>query len=401
MSSKDALPVGWLWDRKPEALHDQRQGRPSARWANAPPRLVYPRAVPQLNRVAITGGAGFVGSHLCERLLAEGTHVTCTDNFSTSEPGNLNTLCDHPRFEFVQHDITETPTDPRLRQEFDVVFHLASPASPIDYLQLPVETLRVGAHGTSVALEIAERSGARFVLASTSEVYGDPLEHPQREDYWGNVNPIGLRSVYDESKRFAEALVFAYHRTRSANVGVARIFNTYGPRMRGHDGRMVPTFCRQALAGEPITVAGNGQQTRSICHVDDTVAGLMALATADIVGPVNIGNPVEFTVLSVAEMIRDLAGSSSPIQYIAMPEDDPQRRCPDIRRARDQLRWEPRIAPQDGLAETVGGSARGHRQSAGRPADSARKRVRLERREVLPSMIASENACDGHQMARR
>ena len=314
---------------------------------------MYPHAVPQLNRVLVIGGAGFVGSHLCERLLAEGTQVTCTDNFSTSEPGNLITLRDHPRFEFVLHDITETPTDSRLRGKFDVVFHLASPASPHDYLRLPVETLRVGAHGTSVALEIAERSDARFVLASTSEVYGDPLEHPQREDYWGNVNPIGPRSVYDESKRFAEALVFAYHRARSADVAVARIFNTYGPRMRGHDGRMVPTFCCQALAGEPITVAGNGQQTRSICHVDDTAAGLLALATADIAGPVNIGNPVEFTVLSVAEMIRDLAGSSSPIQYIAAPEDDPQRRCPDIRLARDQLGWEPRISPEDGLADTV------------------------------------------------
>jgi len=306
-----------------------------------------------LNRVLVTGGAGFIGSHLCERLLAVGSQVVCVDDFSTSAPVNLAGLSDHSGFEFVEHDITEVADDPRLRRPFDVVFHLASPASPMDYLRLPVQTLRVGAHGTSVALDIAEHCGARFVLASTSEVYGDPLEHPQRETYWGNVNPIGTRSVYDEAKRFAEALVFAYHRSRDGDVAVARIFNTYGPRMRAHDGRMVPTFCRQALKGEPITVAGSGQQTRSLCHVDDTVAALVALADADMTGPVNIGNPIELTVLRVAEMIRDLAGSTSPIHYVAAAQDDPQRRCPDIRLARERLGWEPKVPAEEGLAETV------------------------------------------------
>jgi dTDP-glucose 4,6-dehydratase len=309
--------------------------------------------VPEQNRVLVTGGAGFVGSHLCERLLDAGSLVVCVDNFCTGEPVNLSTFIDHPAFEFVQHDITEPSADRRLLGPFDTVFHLASPASPADYLRLPVETLRVGALGTSFTLDIAEKCGARLVLASTSEVYGDPLEHPQRESYWGNVNPIGPRSVYDEAKRFSEALVFAHQRARSVNVGVARIFNTYGPRMRGYDGRMVPTFCRQALAGEPLTVTGTGQQTRSICHVNDTVAGLMALGNAEISGPVNIGNPVELTVLTVAEMIRDLSGSESPIEFIAAPEDDPQRRCPDVRLARELLGWEPKVSPEEGLAQTV------------------------------------------------
>ncbi|MGC2656180.1 MAG: GDP-mannose 4,6-dehydratase, partial [Mycobacterium sp.] len=252
-----------------------------------------------------------------------------------------------------EHDITEHSADPRLRGSFDVVFHLASPASPPDYLRLPVETLRVGSQGTAVALEIAERCGSRLILASTSEVYGDPLAHPQSETYWGNVNPIGPRSVYDEAKRFAEALVFAHHRTRGADVAVARIFNTYGPRMRADDGRMVPNFCLQALGNEPITVAGSGHQTRSLCHVDDTVAGLIALAASDVTGPVNIGNPTEMTVLRVAEMIRDQADSTSAIHHIPAVQDDPQRRCPDIARARELLGWEPKVDAEDGLAETV------------------------------------------------
>lgn len=306
-----------------------------------------------LNHVLVTGGAGFLGFHLCERLLAEGAHVVCVDDLSTSCPVNADDLRGRAGLDFVEHDITDPPADLLLRTAFDMVFHLASPASPPDYLRLPVQTLRVGSHGTSVALDIAEQCRARFVLASTSEVYGDPLAHPQHESYWGNVNPIGPRSVYDEAKRFAEALVFAYRRSRGADVAVARIFNTYGARMRADDGRMVPTFCRQALCNEPITVAGSGYQTRSLCHVDDTVAGLLALAASDITGPVNIGNPTELTVLRVAEIIRDYAGSTSPIHYVPAVEDDPQRRCPDIRAAREQLGWEPKVRAEDGLAETV------------------------------------------------
>jgi nucleoside-diphosphate-sugar epimerase len=233
------------------------------------------------------------------------------------------------------------------------VFHLASPASPVDYMRLPVQTLRTGALGTANALDIAERCGARMVLASTSEVYGDPLQHPQAETYWGNVNPVGPRSVYDEAKRFAEALTFAYRRVRSADVGVARIFNTYGPRMRSDDGRMVPTFCTQALAGEPITVAGSGQQTRSLCYVDETVDALLALARSDCAGPVNVGNPTELSVLHIAELIRDLSGSRSPIHFLPAAEDDPQRRCPDITLARDRLGWRPRVPYRAGLEVTV------------------------------------------------
>jgi dTDP-glucose 4,6-dehydratase len=306
-----------------------------------------------LNRVLVTGGAGFLGTHLCDRLLGIGAQVVCVDDLSTSSAANVADLQTWGGLEFVEHDITEACADPRLGGPFNAVFHLASPASPPDYLRLPVQTLRVGSQGTAVALEIAERSDARLILASTSEVYGDPLVHPQSEDYWGNVNPIGPRSVYDEAKRFAEALVFAHHRTRGADVAVARIFNTYGPRMRADDGRMVPNFCLQALRNEPITVAGNGRQTRSVCHVDDTVSGLVALAASDITGPVNIGNPTELTVLRVAEIICDRAGSTSPIRYIPAVQDDPQRRRPDITRARELLGWEPKVDAEDGLAETV------------------------------------------------
>ncbi len=307
----------------------------------------------ELNRVLVTGGAGFLGTHLCDRLLSTGAQVVCVDNLSTSSAANVTDLQSWGGLEFIAHDITEDRADPRLHGPFDAVFHLASPASPPDYLKLPVETLRVGSQGTAVALEIAERCDARFVLASTSEVYGDPLAHPQSETYWGNVNPIGPRSVYDEAKRFAEALVFAHHRTRQADVAVARIFNTYGPRMRADDGRMVPNFCLQALRSEPITVAGSGQQTRSLCHVDDTIGGLLALAASDITGPVNIGNPTELTVLRVAEIIRDQARSTSPVHYIPAMQDDPQRRCPDITRARELLGWEPKVDAEDGLAQTL------------------------------------------------
>jgi dTDP-glucose 4,6-dehydratase len=307
----------------------------------------------EIKRALVTGGSGFLGSHLCARLLAAGAQVTCVDDLSTSAPNAASVLQDHPGYTFVRHDISEPLDGLVSTATVDTVFHLASPASPIDYQRRPVETMRAGALGTANALDVAERWGARTVLASTSEVYGDPLEHPQTESYWGNVNPIGPRSVYDEAKRYAEALTFAYRRARSADVGVARIFNTYGPGMRSDDGRMVPTFCHQALGGEPITINGSGRQTRSLCYVDDTVAALIALGRADCAGPVNIGNPDELTVLRVAELIRELAGSQSPIEFRAAVADDPQRRCPDIGLARRQLGWWPRVPHHQGLTETV------------------------------------------------
>lgn len=306
-----------------------------------------------LKRVLVTGGAGFVGRALSERLIDAGVSVLCVDDLSTSAPGAATALTGRPGYRFVQHDITTPLHDSLLDDPIDTVFHLASPASPVDYLRMPIHTLRTGAMGTATALDIAGRHGARLVLASTSEVYGDPLEHPQTETYWGNVNPIGPRSVYDEAKRFAEALCFAHRRTRGTDLGVARLFNTYGPRMRADDGRMVPTFCRQALLGEPITVAGSGTQTRSLSFIDDTVAGLIALARADVTGPVNIGNPQELTVLTAAQVIRDLAGSDSPIIHVAGAPDDPQRRCPDIAVARARLGWQPAVSYPDGLARTV------------------------------------------------
>ncbi|MDF2824541.1 MAG: epimerase [Mycobacterium sp.] len=320
-----------------------------------------------MRRVLVTGGAGFLGGYLCARLLDEGVEVCCVDNLSTSADGAECVLRGRPGYEFVRHDITQPLPRPWSEVAYDTVFHLASPASPADYFRLPVQTLRAGALGTAVVLDIAERHGARVVLASTSEVYGDPLEHPQRETYWGNVNPIGPRSVYDEAKRFAEALMFAYERTRSADIGVARIFNTYGPRMRADDGRMVPTFCRQAVTGQPITVEGDGTQTRSLCFVRDTVAGLIALARSETSGPVNIGNPQELTVAQTAELIRELAGSSSPIMNVPAATDDPKRRCPDIEVAGREIGWRPEVSHRDGLATTVqwfqavmGGHADGH-----------------------------------------
>ena len=301
----------------------------------------------------VLGGGGFLGGHLCERLLADGADVICVDDLSTSSPSAPIMLRDRPGYRFIRRDIND-PLAPALPDTpVDTVFHLASPASPADYLRLPVHTLRTGAMGTANALDLAEHHGARLVLASTSEVYGDPAQHPQPESYWGNVNPVGPRGVYDEAKRFAEALTFAYRRSRDADVAVARIFNTYGPRMRSDDGRMVPTFCRQALAGEPITVTGSGMQTRSLCYVDDTVEGLLALAVSDVTGPVNIGNPDELSVLHIAELIRDLAGSDSSVEFLPAVEDDPQRRCPDIALARSQLGWLPRVPYRKGLSHTV------------------------------------------------
>ncbi|WP_083873211.1 UDP-glucuronic acid decarboxylase family protein [Nocardia testacea] len=301
-------------------------------------------------RVLVTGGAGFVGSHLCEQLLDAGASVVALDNFATSAPENIAGLVDRPGFAVMQHDVTESFTG---LGWFDIVFHLASAASPPDYLRLPIETLRAGSLGTAHALELAEHCGARFVLASTSEVYGDPGVHPQPEGYWGHVNPVGPRSVYDEAKRYAEALTMAYHREHGVNTGIARIFNTYGPRMRADDGRMVPTFIAQALAGVPLTVAGTGEQTRSLCYVDDTVRGLLALARTDHSGPVNIGNPRELSVRSLAAEIRAATGSDSALEFIDGAIDDPRRRCPDIALARHALGWQPLIDLAEGLRRTI------------------------------------------------
>jgi dTDP-glucose 4,6-dehydratase len=301
-------------------------------------------------RVVVTGGAGFLGSWLCERLLTDGAEVVAVDSLITGRRENLAHLASHPRLEFVEADVT---TGLDVPGPVDLVAHLASPASPVHYLGLPIETLRVGSLGTTHALELAERTGARFLLASTSEVYGDPREHPQRETYWGNVNPVGPRSVYDESKRFAEALTATYRRHRGVDTAIARIFNTFGPRMAVDDGRVVPTFVEQALAGRPLTVAGDGSQTRSLCYVEDTVDGLLALAASQCAGPVNIGNDHEITVLDLATQIRDLAGSSSPTQFVDLPEDDPKVRRPDLTVARRELGWAPRTDVHEGLSRTV------------------------------------------------
>jgi dTDP-glucose 4,6-dehydratase len=303
-----------------------------------------------IEHAVVTGGAGFLGSYVCEGLLAQGTAVTCMDNFLTGSPQNVAHLMDRPRFRLTECDLTGFI---HVSGDVDLVLHLASAASPADYLKLPVETLKVGSLGTLHALGLAREKGARFVLASTSEVYGDPLRHPQREDYWGNVNPVGPRSVYDEAKRYAEALTTAYRNSRDVDTGIVRIFNTYGPRMRPHDGRAIPTFIRQALTGEPMTVTGDGNQTRSICYVDDTVAGILAMARDDFAGPVNIGNPEELTMLHLAEVIRDLAGSDSPIVFVQRPTDDPMVRRPDTTLARERLGWQASVAGSDGLRRTV------------------------------------------------
>ncbi|GAA4931895.1 NAD-dependent epimerase/dehydratase family protein [Streptomyces coeruleoprunus] len=298
----------------------------------------------------VTGGAGFVGSHLCSALLDSGTAVTCVDDLSTGRPENVAALRGRPGFTFVEADVAE-PFE--VDRPPDLVLHFASPASPADYLRLPMHTLETGSLGTRNVLALAARAGARFVLASTSEVYGDPQQHPQSERYWGNVNPVGPRSVYDEAKRFAEALTTAHAEAHGTDAGIVRLFNTYGPRMRGHDGRAVPTFVRQALAGEPLTVTGDGRQTRSLCYVDDTVRGVLAAAAHGMRGPVNIGNPTEITMLDLARLVIELCGSSSEIRYIERPTDDPAVRCPDITLARDKLGWEPRVTAEDGLRRTI------------------------------------------------
>ncbi|MFT5125661.1 MAG: dTDP-glucose 4,6-dehydratase [Kiritimatiellia bacterium] len=298
----------------------------------------------------VTGGAGFVGSHLVDRLLADEYRVFVVDNLATGSAKNLDHLSGNSDVELLEHDIVEPLSFP---DAVDVLYNMASPASPADYLALPLETLRVGSCGTRNMLELAREKKARFLMASTSEVYGDPQIHPQEESYWGNVNPIGPRSVYDEAKRFSEALTVQYRRSYQVETRIVRIFNTYGPRMRPNDGRVVPAFCCQSLKNEPMTVFGDGSQTRSFCYVTDLVRGLQLLMDSSCDGPVNIGNPLEMTVLQFAEKIRDLCGSSSEIAFKELPEDDPKIRQPDITRAREILGWEPQMGLEAGLRETI------------------------------------------------
>ena len=302
-----------------------------------------------MSTAVITGGAGFLGSHLCDYLLAQGYRVICIDNLDTGTLQNI----EHIRsgdFRFVSHDLTGHL---EVDEPVDVVFHLASPASPIDYMRLPLHTLKVGSYGTHNALGLAKFKRARFLLASTSEVYGDPQVHPQPETYWGNVNPIGPRGVYDEAKRYAEAMTMAYHRQQGVDTCIARIFNTYGSRMRPHDGRAIPTFVRQALDGKPVTVFGDGSQTRSFCYVDDLIRGLSLLALSEEHLPVNLGNPDEWTLLELAELVIRVTGARSEIVFEALPVDDPQVRQPDITRARETLGWEPEVGLEEGLRLTV------------------------------------------------
>ncbi len=301
-------------------------------------------------RTVITGGAGFIGSHLCERFLAKGHEVVCVDNLITGSADNVAHLAADPRFTFVRHDLSK-PLE--IAGPVDNVLHFASPASPVDYLNYPIQTLKVGSLGTHNALGLAKAKNARFLLASTSEVYGDPERHPQREDYWGNVNPIGFRGCYDEAKRFSEAIVMAYHRTHHVNSRIIRIFNTYGPRMRLDDGRVLPNFMGQALRGEALTVYGDGSQTRSFCYVDDLVDGIEKLLFADFHEPVNLGNPDEVTILDFAREIVALIGGAGGIDYRPLPQDDPRVRKPDIGRARQLLGWEPRVGRKEGLRRTL------------------------------------------------
>jgi dTDP-glucose 4,6-dehydratase len=300
-------------------------------------------------RVLVTGAAGFLGSHLTDRLLGEGCTVLGVDNFCTGMRENLAHLRSEPRFQFEERDICQ-PFDPG---PVDYVFNFASPASPPEYLRLGIETLRVGSAGVENALKVAAKYNAGFLHASTSECYGDPLEHPQRESYWGNVNPVGPRSVYDESKRFAEAMVMAYHRSRSVNTHLVRIFNTYGPRLHPSDGRVISNFMMQALRGEPLTIYGDGKQTRSFCYVDDLIEGILLLSRSEQHFPVNIGNPDEFTILECARAVLEVTGSKSKLRFEDLPEDDPTRRQPDISRARDLLGWEPRITLKEGLERSL------------------------------------------------
>jgi dTDP-glucose 4,6-dehydratase len=301
-------------------------------------------------RAVVTGGAGFLGSHLCERLLGEGYQLLCLDNFVTGTPANVEHLLGDSAFRLLRRDVTDFIHIPG---PVDAVLHFASPASPVDYLELPIETMKVGSIGTMHALGLAKEKGARFLLASTSEAYGDPQVHPQPETYWGHVNPVGPRGVYDEAKRFGEALTMAYRRTHAVDTTIVRIFNTFGPRMRPDDGRAIPAFITQALAGDPLTVAGDGTQTRSVCYVDDLVDGIVRLLHSDLVGPVNIGNPHEMPILQLALLIRELCESPSPVVFVPRPQDDPTVRQPDITLAREALGWEPSVALEKGLLQTI------------------------------------------------
>jgi dTDP-glucose 4,6-dehydratase len=301
-------------------------------------------------RVVVTGGAGFLGSHLCEALLARGDSVVAIDNLVTGNVTNVEPLFGRPGFTFVEHDVSAYVWVPG---DVDAVLHFASPASPVDYLEIPIQTLKVGSLGTHNCLGLAKAKGARFLLASTSEVYGDPQVHPQPESYWGHVNPVGPRGVYDEAKRFAEAMTMAYHRYHGLDVRIVRIFNTYGPRLRRDDGRVISNFLSQALEGKPLTIYGDGSQTRSFCYVDDEVRGILALLDSDLTGPVNIGNPGEFDMRQLAELVLDVTGSSSDIVYEPLPVDDPTQRKPDITLARERLGWEPQVALREGLERTA------------------------------------------------
>lgn len=309
------------------------------------------RAASDKKVALVTGGAGFIGSHLCGRLLSDGYRVVCMDNLRTGSLQNIAHLSDDPDFGYVDHDVTTYISFPG---RLDEVYHFASPASPADFERIPIPILKVGALGTYNALGLAKAKDARLMLASTSEVYGDPLVHPQPEEYRGNVNPIGIRGVYDEAKRYAESITMAYHRHHGVDTRIVRIFNTYGPRMRPDDGRMIPNFVSQALSGEPLTVYGDGEQTRSVQYVDDLVEGVVRLMRSPEHRPVNIGNPVEYRVRDVAEMILRLSGSESPVTHEPLPEDDPKQRCPDISRAREVLGWEPKVPAEEGLAKTIG-----------------------------------------------
>ncbi|ABW11112.1 NAD-dependent epimerase/dehydratase [Parafrankia sp. EAN1pec] len=301
-------------------------------------------------RVVVAGGAGFLGSHLCDRLLLDGEEVVCIDNFLTGRKSNVEHLLDRPGFELLEQDVAERV---EVAGTVDAVLEFASPASPLDYARYPIETLKAGAHGTLNTLDLARAKGARFLLASTSEVYGDPLVHPQEESYWGHVNPIGPRSMYDEAKRFAEALTTAYRNRHGLDTAIIRIFNTYGPRMRTDDGRAIPAFVSQALRGEPVTVAGDGMQTRSVCYVDDLVEGIVRMLRSGLPGPVNLGNPHEMTIIDTARLVVELIGSDAPITFVPRPGDDPMVRRPDITLARQQLGWEPVVDVRDGLVRTI------------------------------------------------